>query len=347
MNRPLRTTKGSATWLPAVIALTVTASAQGQSPPARATVGSAILVTDRSGTKHVLRECAQNRGIRFQNSGTPFSGAVALDPQYEASISQLSTFIALNFHTPTEQKRILQAALDRGMGEYGTSEGFSGVILLVPLSSVEVITFGEKKGERNREQTSSVKVAGRPAFDAGTGYADLRCKEDLGPLGQSDFSAWAEDLKEIRASGEPQRFVSDFSVFGTHAVPFKASVTDTSGRVIVFEKAMFSQHDTVERSRYPYVGSTGYATVTFGSDLAVTRSETSHLSLSSEKLRRIQVVKNHGTSHEYDAKMTLRTGESFDLTISPPADPSGILGATPDGWVWVPWYAVSAVDFPD
>jgi len=233
------------------------------------------------------------------------------------------------------------------MGDYGTSEGFSNVILLVPLSSVEVITFGEKKGERNREQPSSVRIAGRPAFNAGRPYADLRCKEDLGPLGRSDFSAWAEDLKEIRASGEPQHFVSDFSVFGSRAVPFKASVTDTSGQVIVFEKALFSQSDTVSRSRYPYVGTTGYETVLFSSDLAVTRSETSHLSLSSAKLRRIQVVKNHGTSHEYDAKMTLRSGESFDLTISPPSDPSGILGATPDGWVWVPWYAVSVVEFPD
>jgi hypothetical protein len=136
-------------------------------------------------------------------------------------------------------------------------------------------------------------------------------------------------------------------VFGSHAVPFKASATDLSGRVIAFEKAVFSQADTAARPRHGYFGDTMYATVTFSSDLAVTRSETRHLSLSSAKLRRIEVVKNHGASHEYDAKMTLRSGESFDLTISPPYDPSGILGATPDGWVWVPWYAVSFVEFPD
>ena len=121
----------------------------------------------------------------------PVHRSIALDPEYKTSNSQLSSFIALNFHTQSEQKQIVDAALNRGMTEHDKS--FSNVILMITLSSVDVITFGKEKGEGNNEQTSSVKVAGRRAFDAGTAYADIRCKEDHGPLGQADFSAACKD----------------------------------------------------------------------------------------------------------------------------------------------------------
>ncbi|MGA2905490.1 MAG: hypothetical protein ABSD98_16815 [Candidatus Korobacteraceae bacterium] len=317
-----------------------------------------IVVTDRSGTKHILTECADTRD--FYRSGTPFSGDIALDPGYKARIPQLSTFIALNFHTPKDQKRILETAIRRGRGGQYASDGLSNVILMVPMSSVDVITFGENKGKMNEngevtfEQTSSIKVAGRPAFDGGTGYADLKCKEDLGPLGQAEFSAWVENLKEIRASGKPKNFRGDFNVFACNALPFKATVTDTSGQVIILDKAVYAQEGSVSRSRYPYMGDSEYSTVRCSSDLAVARSGTSHLSLSATKLRRIEVNKvNMGFNTGYsgfDAKVMLRSGGTFDLTITPEngfSVPSGILGATPDGWLWVPWNAVSVVEFQD
>jgi hypothetical protein len=302
-----------------------------------------IAVTDHSGAKHTLSGCAEDR--YFYRSGTPWSGSIALDPAYEGRISQLKAFVALNFHTPKDQERITQAALSRGMRSYAKDEGYANVILMVPMSSIDVITLGDRKGENNSQQTSSVKVAGRRAFDAGAGYAELRCKENLGPLGQADFSAALEGLKEIRAVGEPTVFRPDLTVFGTDAVPFKATVTDTAGQAIVFEKAMFVQMEAVSRSRYPYIGTTGYEAVAMSSDLALTRSGTSRLTLSSAKLRRVEVGKY---SAAFDVKATLRSGEAFDLAITPNDDRRpGILGATPDGWVWVPWHAVSFVEFLD
>ena len=73
MNQSPGPTGWIATLLTSVIALTVTASAQEQSPPARTATGSAILVTDRTGTKHVLRQCHEAVGFigRVRHSPAP------------------------------------------------------------------------------------------------------------------------------------------------------------------------------------------------------------------------------------------------------------------------------------
>ena len=308
-----------------------------------------IIVTDGSGIKHTLTEWTETR--RFQNSGLPFAeDGVALHPDYIRRSSQLSTCIAINFHTPKDQGRILQVAASRGRMENFKSR--YQVILIIPLSSVDVIKFNKEDGTRFdsgtiSKQTSSVKIAGRPAFDAGVGYGFLSCKEDLGSLGQATFSSWVGDMQEIRASGEPAKFQGDFNVFGCDAIPFKAVITDTSGTVITLEKAVCCQEGTDNRERTDgYIGSVGWKSFTFSSDILMNKGENSHFSIAPAKLQRIEVGKAMGYEL-YEAKANLRSGESFpDLAVSS-RGAKGFLGTTPDGWVWVPWDDVSVVEFPE
>ena len=50
-------------------------------------LGSDIVVIDGSGTKHTLRDCIVEERSGFYRSGTPFSGSIALDPEYKTSTS--------------------------------------------------------------------------------------------------------------------------------------------------------------------------------------------------------------------------------------------------------------------
>lgn len=308
-----------------------------------------VIVTDAAGIKHTLTEWAETR--RFQNSGLPFAqDGVALHPDYVRRSSQLSTCIALNYHTPKDQDRILQVAASRGRMENFTSR--YQVILIIPLASVDAIKLAKETGTRFSfatlsRQTSSVKIAGRPAFDAGVGYGFLTCKEDLGALGQATFTSWVGDLQEIRADGEPAIFQGDFGIFGCSAAPFKAIITDTAGTTITLEKAVCCQEGTDTRERTDgYVGSVGWKSFTFSSELMMNKGETTHFAIAPAKLQRIEVGKTIGYEL-YEAKVTLRSGEAFpDLAVSSEGA-KGFLGTTPNGWIWVPWDDVSTVEFPD
>lgn len=325
----------------------ITASPQPKDRYARS--DARLIATDHAGIKHNIGQCAETR--RFQNSGTPFSGAVALAPEIEAHLGSLSTVIALNMHTPRDQMRIAQSAIDRGMFENQVKE-WSQVILMIPLISVETITLGPlaEPGfalNGNDRQTSLVKVAGRPLFEAGTAYADLDCREDMGSLGSGRFSAWLEDLKELRAAGEPRKFEGDLSTFGVHVAPFKATVTDTGDKTIVLERATFCGSGVSVRDRSDgYIGNIGYASVPCSSDLPVKRGDTTSASIPSTNLRRVEFRKTKGSSG-YQAQVTLRSGEAIDLMVGSTHDNGGILGVSPDGWVWVPWSAVWVLELPE
>jgi hypothetical protein len=326
--------------------------AAGQDTQATATTNGAdhrIIVTDGQGIKHTLTEWSETR--RFQNSGLPFSeDGVAIHPDYIKRSSGLASCIAVNFHTPKDQDKILQVAASRGRMENFTT--LYQVILIVPMSSVDAIKFEKEPDTRFdsskiSRQISHVKIAGRPVFDAGVGYGFLTCKEDLGSLGQATFSSWVGDLQEIRAVGEPMKFQGDFNTFGCSATPFKVVITDTSGAVITLDRAVCCQEGTDTRERTDgYIGSVGWKSFTFNSELVMNKGETSHFSIAPAKIKRVEVGKSTGYEL-YEAKVTLRSGETFpDLAVSSEGA-KGFLGTTPDGWIWVPWDDVSVVEFPE
>ncbi|MDA8085675.1 MAG: hypothetical protein M0Z75_03160 [Nitrospiraceae bacterium] len=309
--------------------------------------GTKIVVTERAGIKHSLTN-VQTGNIQyghFSGAGSPFSEANL--PEYENQTSQLDTCIALNFHTPEAQAQILRSAKERG-GLKNDLQIYQ-VVLIVPLSSVEMITFGKADLEYYNSEleldktTSSVKIVGKASFNAGAPFGFLTGKEALGPLGHADFSAQFKSVKEIRSSGLPAKFSANFAMFGIDAVPFKSTVTDTAGHAFVFEKAVFCKERQVTKTEGSfYVTYVGYNTVRCSSDVTLKRGG-SRLSVPSIKLQRIEI--GNGSGDGYDANVALRSGEkSFDLWL-PDFSNRGILGATPYGWVWVPWTAIQTVEF--
>ena len=70
------------------------------------------------------------------------------------------------------------------------------------------------------------------------------------------------------------------------------------------------------------------------------------MNVPSSKISRIKLGK--AGDKGYAAQATLRTGETFDLTITSSKGmmmpSSGILGCTSRGWVWVPWSVVSTMN---
>jgi hypothetical protein len=342
----------------AVLALSLAlVFAMAQDTPPKAT--STIEVTDVRGTKHVVMD--YGNGSRFFRAGLPFDDNITDDYPKNGKgfwdrAKSLKTAIAVELHTPEDQAKIRKAALGRGMRD--SELDHTHTVLLIPLPSLDSITFSQQKaGQDEGQARSEVRLAGGQSFTAGGGFWKLYGKENLGSLGTANFSADLSDVKSIRSLAPPMPFVGDFGFFGATEVPFSAKVTDTAGEVTVLKKALYCTTGTfnVPNNRntgFVTYGDVGVSTVTFKSSLDVKVGGTSSMSIPPSKLRTISVgnVDKANGWGGYDAKAMLRTGENVDLTIVPSQGiyvPNGIVGASPKGWVWIPWYAVASIEFTD
>ncbi len=331
-------------------------------------------ISDTNGTKHIISGCHEDS--RFFRSGTPFR-----DGSFYKGAPLLGTLIAINLHTPSEQDKISKIAIENG-NRKSESDNFQ-VVLLIPLSAIDDIAFtGTEAGDETAIK-SKVRLAGGVTFDAGMGYAKLVGKEDLGALGTKNISLWMEKVREIKSS-VPSPFVGDFRFFAapevppkvklkdgvyygnssiqvvkpldlSTAAPFKVRVTDAAGTDIILEKALFCESDhelTGEKDGNGNYYDSTCNTLIFTSDLKAVRSG-SKLSIASSKLNKVKLGKvNKGDADApgFDANVILRSGEAFDLTITPRDGiyvPNGIIGYSPKGWVWIPWQAVSNMEFED
>jgi len=304
---------------------------------------SAIEITDVRGTKHIVMNCESDLGF---GGGLVFDH---LDDDFYSRAKLMKTLIAVELHTPEAQEKIFKVAVDRGMSPpvNESDESRCHTMLLIPPSSIKDITFTQEKIGDHIQTRSVICLAGGEPFDGGGGFTKLSGQENLGSLGTSDFSAYFTDIKEIRSLA-PVPFVGDFAFFRSTEVPFSAKVTDTAGEVIVLKKALYC--DTAESSKpIPgYLNTVRFISVRFQSNLGVVLGGVNHLSIPPSKLRTIRLIngKNSISWGRVDAKAILRTGENYDLTIVT-YYPSGILGASSKGWIWIPWFAVASIEFED
>jgi hypothetical protein len=319
---------------------------------------AAVEVTDIHGAKHIVKD--YNNGSRFFRAALPFDDNITDDYQkngkgFWEKAKALKTAIAVELHNPEDEAKIRAAALGRGMRD--TNLDNAHTVLLIPLPSLDTITFTSQKVGNEIQTRSVIQLSGEQPFEGGGGFWKLSGKEDLGTLGVADFAAEFSDIKSIRSITPAAPFVGDFRFFGATEVPFSAKVTDTSGAVTVLTKALYCTTGTftVPNNKNTAIftyGDVGLTTVRFKSTLDVKVGGTSSTSIPAAKLRSISVGKVDQTSGwgGYDAKATLRTGETVDLAIVPANGiyiPNGILGASAKGWVWFPWYAVASIDFED
>jgi hypothetical protein len=336
----------------------VSSTAQSNSGASKTT--STIEVTDVRGTKHIVTD--YGNGSRFFRAGLPFDDISDDYPKngkgFWDKAKSLKTAIAVELHSPEDQAKIRKAALDRGMSQNVDADHIH-TVLLIPLPSIDTITFTQQKAGQDEGQARSViRLAGGQSFNAGGGFWKIGGKENLGSLGVADFSADFSDIKEIRSTSPPVPFVGDFAFFGSTEVPFSAKVTDTAGEAIVLSKALYCTTGTFSvpdkrNSAFISYGNVELRTVKFRSSLDVKVGGTSSVSIPPSKLRTLRVVRVDNTlggNANYVAKVILRTGETVDLAIVPSDGiyvPNGILGASPKGWVWIPWFAVASVEFTD
>lgn len=337
----------------------VVAMAQDNSSGSKAASG--IEITDVRGKKHVVMD--YGNGSRFFRAGLPFDDNITDDyptnpngKGFWARAEALKTVIAVELHTPEDQAKIRKAALDRGMRE--SELDHTHTVLLIPLPSLDSITFSQQKaGQDEGQARSEVRLAGGQSFTAGGGFWQLYGKENLGSLGTADFSADLSDIKSIRLLAPPAPLVADFRFFGASEVPFSVKVTDTAGEVTLLEKALYCserQFSAPSQNNTAFVryGDTMLTGIKFKSDLDVKVSGTSSLSVAASKLRTVTLgkVALNGFGG-YEAKAVLRTGENIDFTITPSEvgiyAPNGIVGVSAKGWVWIPWYAVASIEFED
>jgi hypothetical protein len=334
-----------------VVLLLAVVLATAQDSPGGSKAASAIEVTDDHGSKHVVTD--YGNGSRFFGAGLPFDQNITDDYQKNGKgfwerAAELKTAIAVELHTPDEQTKIRNLNLSRGVTrKYDVDQ--THAVLLIPLSSLEAITFTQQKiGEDIRTQ-SVIRLAGGEPFDGGGGFGGLKGKESLGSLGIADFSLDFTHIRAIRSLGPPVPFVGDFGFFDATEVPFAAKVTDTAGEVTVLTKALYctTRQFTAPNNQdtaFVTYGDVLLSTVAFKSSLDVTVGGTSTLSIPPSKLRTITLNLRGGW---YDATATLRTGENVGLTIDHHGVPNGIVGASSKGWVWIPWLAVASVEFED
>jgi hypothetical protein len=312
---------------------------------------SPIEVTDARGIKHKLVD--YNNGSRFLDAGLPFDDNITDDYKvsskgFWARATGLRTVVAVELHTPEEQAKIHEVNVRRGMTrEFDFTQ--THAILLVPLRSLDTIAFTIQKSGENAHTSSVIHLAGGDSFSGGSGFGALKGKENVGSLGLADFSIDLSEVKSIRSVGPTVPFVGDFAFFGTAQTPFRAKVTDAAGDVTTLKKALYcttSQFSVPNNKDNAFVtyGDVELTTVKFSSSLAVKVGGTSALSIPPSRLRSINL---NLTGDWYTAAATLRTGERLDLTIETDGAPSGILGASSKGWVWVPWLAIASVEYED
>jgi hypothetical protein len=339
-------------------ALTLTAlfaMAQDDSHDSKAAT-SAVEITDTHGRKHVVTD--YSNGARFVSAGLPFDDNITDDyPKgrkgFWERAKPLKTAIAVELHDPEGQARIRKIALSRGMRDFDVDHAHT--VILIPLASLDIITFTQQKPGRYGEARSEIRLAGGQPFNGGGGFWKLYGKEGLGSLGTADFAADFRDIKSIRSLTPSAPFDEDFGFFGATEAPFKVTATDTAGGVIALSKALYCSKRQLtvpdnRNSMFIHYGDEIITTIRFKSDLDVMVGGTSSLSIPSSKLRTITVGKvSHNEHGGYEAKAVLRTGENLDLTITPSEVgiyvPNGIVGASSKGWVWIPWYAVSTLEF--
>lgn len=306
---------------------------------------STIEVTDVRGSKHVV--------VGFDNgweSGRRvFAGLPFIDvngPLFSSKAMQ--TLVTVELHTPEGQAKIRKVAAARGIR--GTDFELLHTVLLIPQPSLDVITFTQQKVGENVETRSVIRLAGGQPFEGGGGFGYPHGKESLGSLGTANFEADFSNIKAIRSLA-PVPFVGDFAMFGTAEVPFRAKVTDTAGEVIVL-KGLYCDTGQYVAGENRRGGASIGTRVGFTPNLAVVISGVTKLSIPPSKLRTIFLGQINFHDYGFDAKATLRTGEKMDLTVVPAGGsginlPSGILGASAKGFVWIPWYAVASVEFDD
>jgi hypothetical protein len=238
----------------------------------------------------------------------------------------LKGLIAINLHP-----------LDTQTGGYSRQEPpLRSAVLLVPISSIVDAEFRRTK---NQGTTSSVCLAGGERLTAGEGFGHLAGKENLGSIKSADFDSWVGDIAGLKAAS-PVPFRAGFDSFGVHETPFRADIVDTAGTHISLTKALF-----LDRARVS-IGNTEYDSLVFSPNLIAKRGQATNLKVPFSKITKIDLGKP--SDEGYGAQLTLRTGERLDLTILSSdgmiLPSSGILGASSQGWVWVPWSVASSAE---
>lgn len=279
-----------------------------------------VEVTTSDGVKHVISNYSEDRDL--QGSGTPWDDSVVMVREYPA----LKALIAINLHPSAAQ----------GVG-YGHQDApLKSAVLLIPISSIVDVAFQKTKDQAT---VSSVCLAGGERLTAGEGFGHLVGKENLGSIGTANFESWIGDITDLKAAS-PVPFNAGFDSFGVHETPFRADITDTAGTRVALTKALFLDRAQVS------IGNTGYDSLVFSTDLVAKRGQATSLKIPFSKISKIELGKP--SDEGYGAQVTLRTGETFDLTILSSEGmilpSSGILGSSSEGWVWVPWAVVSNVE---
>jgi hypothetical protein len=279
-----------------------------------------IEVTTDDGVKHVVSDYVQDRDL--QGSGAPWDDSVAMVREYPA----LKGLIAINLHPLGAQAR----------GYREQSPPLKSAVLLITISSIVDVAFQRTE---NQATVSSVCLAGGERLTAGEGFGHLAGKENLGSIRSADFDSWVGDIADLKAAS-PTPFRAGLDSFGVHETPFRADIVDTAGTHIALTKALFLDRERVS------IGNTGYDSLVFSPNLTAKRGQATNLKVPFSKISKIKLGKP--SDDGYGAQLTLRTGETFDLTILSSdgmiLPSSGILGASSQGWVWVPWSVVSSAE---
>ncbi|MBK8040259.1 MAG: hypothetical protein IPK22_24470 [Verrucomicrobiaceae bacterium] len=116
----------------------------------------------------------------------------------------------------------------------------------------------------------------------------------------------------------------------------------------MLSKAMYCTTKKVHAQLLGYVNTTGLTTVDFSSILPIRVGGTSSMKVPSSKLSRLELGKVDDKVPGYLAKAFLGTGEQLEVAVTPEDGiyvPSGVFGISEKGWVWVPWYAVTSVEY--
>ena len=145
-------------------------------------------IVDIKGQTHLITSIDNKK--RIPGAGLPFDDNITDDynekgDDFWSKSPRLRRTIAIDYHDLTTTNNIIRAALNRGVSKFNAD--IARVVLLVPLDTVNHITFQTSIAKGQIHSESTIQLSNGELFSAGAGFSAISGREKLGSLGMASF----------------------------------------------------------------------------------------------------------------------------------------------------------------